>query len=146
MARYLIVNADDFGRSRGVNLGIIKAHKEGIVTSTSFMVNQPFAQEGASILKDTPSLGAGVHLVFSAGRPLLPPEKVPSLVDSQGLFLTQEALLAKAERVSQEELKAEFKAQIERFRTLVGREPDHLDCHHFVHVHPPFLRRLRRGS
>ncbi len=139
MARYLIVNADDFGRSRGVNLGILKAHKEGIVTSTSFMVNQPFAQEGASILKDTPSLGAGVHLVFSAGKPILPPEKVPSLVDPQGLFLTQEALLAGAERVSQEELKAEFKAQIERFRTLVGREPDHLDCHHFVHVHPHFF-------
>ncbi len=139
MARRLIVNADDFGRSRGVNLGILKAHKEGIVTSTSLMVNQPFAQEAASILKDTPSLGAGVHLVFSAGRPVLPPEKVPTLVDPQGLFLTQEALLAGAEKVSQEELRAEFKAQIERFRTLVGREPDHLDCHHFVHVHPNFF-------
>ncbi len=139
MARYLIVNADDFGRSRGVNLGILKAHKEGIVTSTSFMVNQPFAQEGASILKDTPSLGAGVHLVFSTGRPVLPPEKVPTLVDSQGFFLTQEALLVNPEKVSPEELKAEFKAQIERFRTLVEREPDHLDCHHFAHVHPHFF-------
>ncbi len=139
MARYLIVNADDFGRSRGVNEGILKAHREGIVTSTSFMVNQPFAQEGASILKDTPSLGAGVHLVFSSGRPVLPSEKVPSLVDSEGFFLPQEVLMMRAVEISPDELKAEFKAQIERFRALVGREPDHLDCHHFVHIHPHFF-------
>ncbi len=139
MARYLIVNADDFGRSQGVNRGILKAHKEGIVTSTSFMVNQPFAEEGASILRETSSLGAGVHLVFSAGKPVLPPEKVPTLVDSRGFFFPQEVLLMKAEEISPDELKAEFKAQIERFRTLVGREPDHLDCHHFVHVHPHFF-------
>ncbi len=139
MARYLIVNADDFGRSRGVNEGILKAHKEGIVTSTSLMVNQPFAREGAAILRDTPSLGAGVHLVFSAGKPVLPPEKVPTLVDSSGSFFPQEVLIMRAEEISPAELKAEFMAQIERFRVLVGREPDHLDCHHFVHVHPHFF-------
>lgn len=139
MAKYLIVNADDFGRSRGVNRGILRAHKEGIVTSTSLMVNQPFAQEGASILKDTPSLGAGVHLVFSAGKPILPPEKVPTLVDSGGFFFTQEVLFMKAGEISPDELKAEFKAQITRFYELVGREPDHLDCHHFIHVHPYFF-------
>ncbi len=139
MARYLIVNADDFGRSRGVNEGILKAHKEGIVTSTSLMVNQPFAQEGAAILRDTPSLGAGVHLVFSAGKPILPPDKVPTLVNSSGFFLPQEVLLMKAEEISPDELRAEFRAQIERFHALVGRDPDHLDCHHFVHVHPHFF-------
>ena len=90
MPRYLIVNADDFGRSPGVNRGIIKAYREGIVSSTSVMTNQPYFEEAASLLRDHPSLGAGVHLVFTAWKPVLPPEKIPSLVDEKGFFLPQE--------------------------------------------------------
>ncbi|HDN80491.1 MAG TPA: ChbG/HpnK family deacetylase, partial [Chloroflexi bacterium] len=99
MPRYLIVNADDFGRSPGVNRGIIKAYREGIVSSTSVMTNQPYFEEAASLLRDHPSLGAGVHLVFTAWKPVLPPEKIPSLVDEKGFFLPQEALLAQPGRV-----------------------------------------------
>ena len=139
MPRYLIVNADDFGRSPGVNRGIIKAYREGIVSSTSVMTNQPYFEEAASLLRDHPSLGAGVHLVFTAWKPVLPPEKIPSLVDEKGFFLPQEALLAQPGRVDRRELRAEFLAQIERFCQIVGREPDHLDCHHFAHLHPHFF-------
>ena len=139
MSKYLIVNADDFGRSPGVSKGIIKAHREGIVTSTSAMVNQPYFADSVPLLLENPSLGAGVHLVFTAWKPVLPPEDVPSLVDDEGFFLPQETLLADPKRVNTDELKAEFLAQIERFRKLVGRDPDHLDCHQFAHLHPHFF-------
>lgn len=139
MPRYLIVNADDFGRSPGVTRGIIKAHREGIVTSTSVMVNQPYFEESVKLMREYPSLGTGVHLVFTLGKPVLPPEEIPSLVDEAGFFFTQEALLADPLRVNPAELRSEFLAQVERFRQVTGREPDHLDCHHFTHLHPHFF-------
>jgi predicted glycoside hydrolase/deacetylase ChbG (UPF0249 family) len=138
MARQLIVNADDYGRSEGVTRGIIRAHREGIVTSTTVMMNMPNITDALKLADDYPDLGMGVHLVFTAWRPLLPPAEIPSLVDEDGYFHSQEALLSHPERIDTCELRAELKTQIERFRAL-GREPDHLDCHHFVHLYPPFF-------
>jgi hopanoid biosynthesis associated protein HpnK len=138
MTKKLIVNGDDFGRCPGVNLGIIEAHRRGIVTSTSLMVNMPAAGDAFALAQEHPDLGVGIHLVFTAGRPILPPEQVPSLVDAEGRFLDQRAWLAALERVNLGELKAELRAQIERFRER--RElPTHVDCHHFVHVYPPLF-------
>ncbi len=140
MTKRLIVNADDFGRTPGVTEGILRAHREGIVTSTTALMNMPGAASGLMRAKeDCPRLGLGVHLVFTSGRPLLPGEWVGSLVDAHGYFLSQEAILADPERLDLGELKSELKAQIKTFHNAVGRPPDHLDAHHFVHILPRFF-------
>jgi predicted glycoside hydrolase/deacetylase ChbG (UPF0249 family) len=138
MSKQLIVNADDYGKTAGVTRGIIQAHREGIVTSTTVMMNMPQVEDALEVASDCPDLGMGVHLVFTAWRPLLPPAEVPSLVDADGYFHSQEAILGNPNRIDTDELKAELRTQIERFRAL-GREPDHLDCHHFIHIYPPLF-------
>ena len=138
MTKQLIVNADDYGRTEGVTRGIIQAHREGIVTSTTVMMNMPNIEDALRLADDYPDLGMGVHLVFTAWRPLLPPTVVPSLVDADGYFHSQEAILSNPGRIDTDELKAELRTQIEHLRTF-GREPDHLDCHHFIHIYPSFF-------
>ncbi|MFQ5813562.1 MAG: carbohydrate deacetylase [Anaerolineae bacterium] len=138
MSKQLIVNADDYGKTEEVTRGIIRAHREGIVTSTTVMMNMPQVEDALGLADDYPDLRMGVHLVFTAWRPLLPPAKVPSLMDEDGHFHSQEAILSHPERIDTGELKAELRTQIECFRAS-GREPDHLDCHHFVHIYPPFF-------
>ena len=146
MSKQLIVNADDYGKTEGVTRGIIQAHCEGIVTSTTVMMNMPNVEDALKPADDYPDLGMGVHLVFTAWCPLLPPAEVPSLVDEAGYFHSQEAILSHPstelrtgpDQIDTEELKAELRTQIESLRAL-GREPDHLDCHHFIHIYPPFF-------
>jgi predicted glycoside hydrolase/deacetylase ChbG (UPF0249 family) len=140
MCKQLIVNADDYGRSPGVSKGILHAHRRGIVTSTTVMINQPGVKSQLAEALAYSKLGIGLHLVFSAWRPILPPGTVPDLVDSGGQFLDQHTLWARAETLSLKQLQVELLAQIERFATLAGRLPDHLDCHHFVHLYPPFFQ------
>jgi len=140
MSKQLIVNADDYGRAPGVSWGILAAHREGIVTSTSVMINQPGVEEQLAQALACPGLGVGLHLVFTAWRPVLPAEEVPGLVDDNGLFLEQHDVWARAEQIPLAQLQAELSAQLERFIGLAGRLPDHLDCHHFVHLYPPFFQ------
>ena len=103
--RTLIINADDFGLSHGINDGILEAHTRGVVTSTSLMVRAPAAQEAAAIAKHHPELSVGLH--FTDDTPL---------IDDPGYA-------AEA-----------FGAQLERFRSLTGRDPTHVDAHHHVHA------------
>jgi predicted glycoside hydrolase/deacetylase ChbG (UPF0249 family) len=140
MQKQLIVNADDYGRTPGVSRGILQAHREGIVTSTTVMINQPGIEEQLAAALACSKLGIGLHLVFTAWRPILPPETIPSWVDDQGQFLDQHTVWAKAETLSLDQLRAELAAQVERFVACAGRRPDHLDCHHFVYLYPPFFR------
>lgn len=140
MTKKLIVNADDFGRSPGVSRGILEAHRRGIITSTTVMVNQPGVEEQLAEALACPDLGIGLHLVFTAWRPVLPPASVPGLVQRQGRFIDQHTAWSEAEHVPADQLRAEFAAQFERFIALAGRLPDHLDCHHFVHLYPPFFQ------
>jgi predicted glycoside hydrolase/deacetylase ChbG (UPF0249 family) len=139
-ARQLIVNADDYGRTPGVSRGILEAHRAGIVTSTSVMINRPGIEAQLEEALAHPQLGVGQHLVFTAGQPVLPAARVPGLVDAAGEFLEQHTVWARAERIPLAQLRAELAAQIERFRRLAGHLPDHLDCHHFVHLYPPFFQ------
>jgi len=137
MTKKLIVNADDFGRTHGVSDGILKAHREGIVTSATVMMNIPGAAADLHrALAEAPALGLGVHLVFTTGRPLLPPEWVASLVDEHGHFHTQDTIVEDPARIDADELRSEFKAQVSAFENTLERRPDHIDCHHFAHVHP----------
>jgi predicted glycoside hydrolase/deacetylase ChbG (UPF0249 family) len=139
MNKRLIVNADDYGRTAGVVEGILRAHQQGIVTSTTAMMNMSGIEDALQRAQSCPDLGLGVHLVFSAWRPLLPPEQIPSLVDDDGAFLNQRAIWGRSETIQRDELRAELTAQIEQFQALTGCLPDHLDCHHFVHSHPLFF-------
>jgi predicted glycoside hydrolase/deacetylase ChbG (UPF0249 family) len=140
MVRQLVVNADDYGRTPGVSRGILDAHQAGIVTSTTLMVNLPGAASYLAAASTHPRLGVGLHLTFTAGRPVLPPAAVPGLVDGYGVFFDHHAVWARVQDVSLDQLSAELAAQVERFASLAGHLPDHVDCHHFVHLYPPFFQ------
>jgi predicted glycoside hydrolase/deacetylase ChbG (UPF0249 family) len=138
MVRQLIVNADDYGRTPGVAKGILRAHRRGIVTSTTVMMNMPYAGESLRLAEDHPGLGVGVHLTFTSHYPVLPPEDVPSLVRGNGTFYRPEELVERLIEADLEQLRAELRAQVELFLST-GRRPTHLDCHHGVYLYPPFF-------
>lgn len=129
----LIVNADDLGRTRGINEGIFKAHQKGLVTSATLMVIYPAAREAAALLDRYHDLGVGLHIQLSGGAPLLPAESVPSLVDERGLFPAKPEGLT---GLSPDQVRIEVQAQFVRFRELTGRLPTHLDSHHHSHRVP----------
>jgi|GEM_PF-102657 len=135
--KHLIINADDFGLTRGVTDAILEAHREGVLTSTTLMVGMPSAAYAMEQARQVPSLGVGLHLTLTAGRPVLPPQQVPSLVGPDGRFVKNfNRLVLKARR---SEVRAEWEAQIQAIMAL-GRKPTHLDSHHNVHAYPPFTR------
>jgi len=130
----LIVNADDFGYSESISAGIMRAHRDGIVTATTLMTNAPHTNGAAKLARATPSLDVGVHLVLTFDRPLADIELVPTLVDKDGRFFRPLELLARD--VDREEALLEYRAQYRKARELLGREPTHVDSHHWVHDHP----------
>ena len=136
----LIVNADDYGKTAGVSAGIRDSHRRGIVTSTTTMMNMPDAENALHrAAVDCPALGLGVHLVLTTGMPLLPPDRVPSLLDTNHQFFGEEATVARLDAIKAEEVEAEWRTQIERFVSIVGHAPDHLDSHHHVSYFAPHL-------
>lgn len=143
----LIVNADDFGMSRGITDGIILAHRYGFLTSTSLMANMPAAKYAVDRLLSSPRLGIGIHLNICTGRPILPPHEIPSLVDRDGNFHAPHITIRKlwTWRASGREIEAEFRAQIGWMRDR-GVVPEHADSHHHMHLYPaavlPFIRAL----
>lgn len=141
-ASRLIVNADDYGRTAGISRGIRQAHLRGIVTSTTCMLNFPAAAEEVRLaLAETPTLGLGVHLVLTAGRPVRPAAAVPSLVDAGGRFLSLDEFSARREALDAAEVLAEWRAQVEAFCAAAGRPPTHLDSHHHAAYYTPALLR-----
>jgi hypothetical protein len=132
----LIVNADDLGRSTGIDTGIARAHREGIVTSATFMANGPGAEHGAAVARERRSLGVGVHLVLTHARPLSDPRAVPSLVEPDGSFPRSPSRIVGRGRVRTDEVLREYRAQYARARELLAREPTHIDTHHWVQEDP----------
>jgi predicted glycoside hydrolase/deacetylase ChbG (UPF0249 family) len=131
MAFRLIINADDYGRDDDVSRGIREAHTNGIVTSTTAMMNMPASATNLrQAALETPGLGLGVHLVLTSGKPLLPAESVSSLVDEHGSFLRPDALIAQLDSLKPGEVMAEWRAQVHKFIQVTGRAPTHLDSHH----------------
>ncbi|WED25747.1 carbohydrate deacetylase [Vibrio sp. DW001] len=126
----VINNADDFGYSNSVNYGIIDAHRDGVLTSTTIMANMPGFDHAVKIAKEYPCLGIGVHCTLTCGRPLLNSHK--TLVNSSGYFHTLSNYKKDSFRVDSNEVYAEFKSQIEMV-ILSGIEPTHLDSHHHIH-------------
>jgi hypothetical protein len=130
----LIVNADDFGYSERVSAGILRAHRDGIVTATTLMTNAPHTAGAAKLARATPSLDVGVHLVLTFDRPSGDVARYRTIVDKDGRFFRPNALLARD--IDRHEALAEYRAQYHRARDLLEREPTHVDTHHWVHDHP----------
>jgi predicted glycoside hydrolase/deacetylase ChbG (UPF0249 family) len=129
--RRLIVNADDFGLTRGVSLGILRAHRHGIVTSTTMLVNRDVDRDALDAARAS-GLGIGLHVNLTLGAPLTPAR---SLVDGGGRFIRDARRVASEARIA--DVQAEVAAQVERFETLVKRPPTHLDTHHHVGLYGP---------
>ncbi len=134
----LIVNGDDFGFSREVNAGIIRAHREGILTSTSLMVADTARDEAAALAKENPALDVGLHLVVCMGRSVLPPADIAPIVDALGRFSNNPVMAGMRYFFTpgiRAKLIAECRAQIELHLTLIGYL-NHIDGHLNFHVHP----------
>src|SRR5262249_35921917 len=134
----LIVNADDFGLTAGVNRAIIEGHERGLISSATLMVNMPAFEDAARLAREVPSLGVGLHFNITQGRPVAGASRVPSLVDGRGEFWgTSGALLARAAtgRLNPGEAALELRAQIER-ALGAGLRLTHVDSHKHSHALP----------
>jgi len=144
MAKLLIVNADDFGLSPGINAGIIEGFQNGILTSASIMVNAPAFEEAVKLAHAHDGLGIGIHLNVVRGKAVLPPAEIPSLVDPTGRFVRTPIALCfdlLRKRVNLDHLSREFSAQIQR-AFEAGLRPTHMDSEKHVHMYPPIFARV----
>ncbi|WP_347116001.1 chitin disaccharide deacetylase [Leclercia sp. S52] len=132
MEYLLIVNADDFGLSKGQNYGIVEACRHGVVTSTTAMVNGDAIEHAAQLSRALPELGVGMHFVLTLGLPLTP---MPGLTreGQLGKWIWE---MAEQGMLPLEEIARELDCQFNRFVDLFGREPTHIDSHHHVHMIP----------
>lgn len=137
-----IVTGDDFGAAVAVNEAIERAHLEGILNTASLMVGGAAVDDAVARAQRLPSLRVGLHIVVVCGRPVLPPERIPDLVDSRGAFSTR--LVRAGFRyfflpAVRRQLAAEIRAQFEHFRAT-GLTLDHVNAHNHMHLHPTVLR------
>jgi len=130
----LVVNADDFGMSPAISRGVLRAHREGIVTSTSLLGNCDDLGAARALLAEAPTLGVGVHLALVGAGPVADPATVPSLLASGGRFHARGAEFIAAwtrRRIDPADVEREFAAQVARVRDA-GIKIDHLDTHHHL--------------
>jgi hopanoid biosynthesis associated protein HpnK len=138
LTKSVIFNADDFGVAPEVNEAIELAHRQGVLRSASLMVGAPASADAVARAKGMRRLAVGLHVVLVNGRPVLPPERVPDLVDAGGAFLTD---LPRAgarfffRPAARRQLAAEIRAQFERF-AATGLRLDHVNAQSHMHVHP----------
>jgi hopanoid biosynthesis associated protein HpnK len=140
--RRLIVNADDLGMAPGINRAIAEAHARGIVTSASLLANGAAFADAVDMTRHNSSLGVGVHLNLTEGRPLARETEVPALVDHRGMLrhtpLSLAAGLA-SRRIPAREVERELRAQVEKV-IAAGIRPTHFDGHKHIHMLPWVLR------
>lgn len=138
MMKKLIVNADDFGLTAGVNRAIIEGHTRGAITSATLMANMPAFDMAVRLAKDHTSLGVGLHFNITQGRPVAEASRVGSLIDNRGEFWgTSEAIFRRmlAGRLKIEEVVIELRAQIEKALSA-GLRLTHVDSHKHTHALP----------
>jgi hopanoid biosynthesis associated protein HpnK len=146
--RRLIVNADDFGLSHSVNEAVIRAHREGILTTASLMVNERGFDEAVKLAKENPRLGVGLHLTLLMGHSTLPPGKIPGLVNSRGEFSGKPVATGFRyffQRDLHEQLRDEIRAQFEKFHAT-GLLLDHVNGHLHLHLHPVIFKILMEDA
>jgi hopanoid biosynthesis associated protein HpnK len=142
--KYLILNADDFGMTRGVNQGIVRAHREGILTSATLMANGPAFDDAVEQIAANPKLGVGCHLVLVGGKCVARREDVASLADAQGNLpesLPKFVAKLSSGMIPTKQIEIEMRAQIEKIRA-VGISLTHLDTHKHTHAHPRVMAAL----
>lgn len=146
--RRLVVNADDFGGSRSINEAVIRAHRDGILTTASLMVNESSCPEAVELAKQNPGLGVGLHLTLLMGRSALPPKEIPGLVNDSGEFLNDPVKVGFKYfflRGLREQLRKEIHAQFARFRAT-GLRLDHVNGHLHLHLHPTVFSLLMEDA
>lgn len=142
----LVVTADDFGASQAVNEAVERAHGEGILTAASLMVAGDAAADAVARARNLPRLGVGLHVVLVDGRPMLPPERVPALVDGEGRFRTdmmRAGITIFASPFARRQLRAEIEAQFAAF-AATGLRLDHVNAHKHFHLHPTIAATILR--
>jgi predicted glycoside hydrolase/deacetylase ChbG (UPF0249 family) len=140
----LVVNADDFGQSPGISRGIVRAHREGVVTSTSVLGNCDDLAGVCALLAEAPELGVGVHLNLVGGRPITASASLPTLTNADGGFPDQPEAFFKSwvkGAIETSEIEREFDAQVSRLRDA-GVRPDHLDTHRHLGFVPAVGRAM----
>ncbi len=141
--RRLVVSGDDFGAAPEVNAGIVRAHRDGILTSTSLMVTGAAMAEAVELARAHPRLAVGLHLVLAQGRPAAPPREIPRLVRA-GAFRDQPVLTGLryawqwCVRAGRTQLRREVEAQLGAF-VATGLPLAHVDGHLNMHLHPMIL-------
>lgn len=147
--RSLIVNADDFGLTGGVNRAIVELHQAGVLTSATLMARAAATDEAIAMAKANPALGLGCHVVLADGMPILPADQISSLVDAATgrLAPTLGAFLLRllSGRIRSEEMQAEAAAQIASLQAR-GATLTHIDTHKHTHMFPAVLRPLLRAG
>ena len=152
--RRLIINADDFGLTVGVNRAIVEAHEHGVVSSATLMANGQAFADAVCLARSTPRLGVGCHVALVDGAPLLHQTQVSSLLDngssSAGAPRFREGILkfgalALLDRLGADEIEAEATAQIRKLQAS-GIAVTHLDSHKHTHVFPRVLRPLLQAA
>jgi len=134
----LVITSDDFGADIAVNEAVEQAHRDGILTAASLMVSGGAAADAVARARTMPNLGVGLHLVLVEGRPTLPPEQVPDLVDTSGHFRTdmvRAGITIFARPAARRQLLAEVEAQFAAF-AATGLPLDHVNAHKHFHLHP----------
>lgn len=145
--RRLVVNADDFGRSASINEAVIRAHREGVLTTASLMVTGGAVEEAVELARENPKLGVGLHLTLVCGSSAEAPEKIRGLVDSNGNF-SNNAPAAGFRYFSNPSLRPqlvkEVQAQFARFKAT-GLQLDHVNGHLHFHLHPTVFSLVEAG-
>ena len=143
----IIFNADDFGISRGVNAAIAEAHTNGILNSTSLMVNQQFAAEAVDMARTMPNLEVGLHLNLTNEKPTADPKEIPLLVGADGKlkngFVNLLLLSVFHPKNFAEQVETEIRAQVEKY-LATGLKMAHIDGHRHVHLIPAVFKVVRK--
>lgn len=147
--RRLIINADDFGLTSGVNRGILQSHDKGVVTSTTLMACGDKVDEAIALAKQAPTLSVGCHVVLVDGAPALNPAEVSSLLAPKSMRFRQSlisfACLAAAGQLNEAQIEAEVTAQVKKLQAA-GIEVSHLDSHKHTHMFPAVLKGVLRAA
>ena len=145
----IILNADDFGLTDGVNRAIVELHRAGVLTSASLMARAAATDEAIKLAIATPSLGVGCHVVLVDGEPVLGAQSLPTLIDmSTGRFYPTPGAFFKlllTGRIRSAEIEAETAAQIALLQKR-GLQVTHIDTHKHVHMFPAVLRPALRAA
>ncbi|MCR6095094.1 chitin disaccharide deacetylase [Salipaludibacillus agaradhaerens] len=140
----IIVNADDFGLSKGVNDGIFYGMMNGAIDSTTMMMNMPGTDDAMERYKKHPELKVGIHLTLTGGSPLL--DNVPSLTNGKGQFWRSSRYKEEdptGEKLDLLDVEREWEAQINHF-LKIGMKPSHLDSHHHIHAWTPLFPVIKK--